>query len=135
MSGGVNGEESSPNAGSAGSTPGSGRSPEEGNGNPLWSSCLKNVMDREAWQVLRRVRHDRVCAHETHTHTHTYTHTVRASWGTEPPHKGMSHYAPLFSPTPSIFIQRKAGLNKDQGEEKGLAREGISTCHAFLTRK
>ena len=30
--------------------PGSGRSPGEGNGNPLQYSCLGNVMDREAWQ-------------------------------------------------------------------------------------
>ena len=32
-----------------GSIPGSGRSPEEGNGNPLQYSCLENPMDREAW--------------------------------------------------------------------------------------
>ena len=30
---------------------GLGRSPEEGNGNPLWYSCLKNPMDRGAWQA------------------------------------------------------------------------------------
>ena len=29
--------------------PGSGRSPEEGNGSPLHYSCLENPMDREAW--------------------------------------------------------------------------------------
>ena len=28
-----------------------GRSPEEGNGNPLQYSCLENPMDRGAWQV------------------------------------------------------------------------------------
>ena len=28
---------------------GSGRSPGEGNGNPLLYSCLENPMDREAW--------------------------------------------------------------------------------------
>ena len=37
------------NAGDAGSIPGLGRSPGEGNGNPLQYSCLKNLMDREAW--------------------------------------------------------------------------------------
>ena len=31
-----------------GSIPGSGRSPGEGNGNPLQYSCLENPMDREA---------------------------------------------------------------------------------------
>ena len=32
-----------------GSIPGSGRSPGEGNGNPLQYSCLENSMDRGAW--------------------------------------------------------------------------------------
>ena len=34
-----------------GSTPGLGRSPGEGNGNPLQYSCLENLMDRGAWQA------------------------------------------------------------------------------------
>ena len=33
------------NAGDPGSIPGSGRSPGEGNGNPLQHSCLENPMD------------------------------------------------------------------------------------------
>ena len=37
------------NAGDLGSIPGSGRSPGEGNGNPLQYSCLENPMDRGAW--------------------------------------------------------------------------------------
>ena len=32
--------------------PGSGRFPEEGNGNPLQYSCLANPMDRGAWQGM-----------------------------------------------------------------------------------
>ena len=35
----------------AGSIPGSGRCPGEGNGNPLQYSCLYNPMDRGAWLV------------------------------------------------------------------------------------
>ena len=35
--------------GDVGSVPGSGRSPGEGNGNPLQYSCLENFMDRGAW--------------------------------------------------------------------------------------
>ena len=31
--------------------PGLGRSPGEGNGNPLQYSCLENSMDRGAWRV------------------------------------------------------------------------------------
>ena len=34
-----------------GSIPGLGRSPGEGNGNPLQYSCLENFMDRGAWQA------------------------------------------------------------------------------------
>ena len=37
------------NAGDVGSIPGSGRSPGEGNGNPLQYCCLGNLMDREIW--------------------------------------------------------------------------------------
>ena len=35
--------------GDLGSIPGSGRSPGEGNGNPLQYSCLENPMDGGAW--------------------------------------------------------------------------------------
>ena len=34
-----------------GSIPGLGRSPGEGNGNPLQYPCLENLMDRGAWQA------------------------------------------------------------------------------------
>ena len=37
------------NAGDPGSIPGSGRSPGEGNGNPLQYSCLENPMEGGAW--------------------------------------------------------------------------------------
>ena len=45
------GNESTCKAGDPGSIPGSGRSPREGNGNPLQYSCLENPMDRGAWQA------------------------------------------------------------------------------------
>ena len=50
--GGSDGKESAYNAGDLGSIPGSGRSPREGNGNPLQNSCLENPMDRGAWQAV-----------------------------------------------------------------------------------
>ena len=43
------GKESACSAGDLGSIPGLGRSPEEGNGNPLQYHCLENLMDRGAW--------------------------------------------------------------------------------------
>ena len=39
------------NEGDPGSSPGLGRSPGEGNGNPLQDYCLENPMDRGAWQA------------------------------------------------------------------------------------
>ena len=47
--GGSDSKESACNAGGPSSIPGSGRSPREGNGNPLQYSCLENSMDRGAW--------------------------------------------------------------------------------------
>ena len=49
FSGGSGGKASVYNAGDLGSIPGSGRSPGEGNGNPLQYYCLENPMDRGAW--------------------------------------------------------------------------------------
>ena len=43
--GGSDGKASACNVGNPGSVPGSGRSPGEGNGNPLQHSCLENSMD------------------------------------------------------------------------------------------
>ena len=51
MSDGSDGKASVYNAGDPGSIPGSGRSPGEGNGNPLQYYCLENPMDRGAWQA------------------------------------------------------------------------------------
>ena len=48
---GSDGKESACSAGDSGSIPVSGRSPGEGNGNPLQYSCLENSKDRRAWQT------------------------------------------------------------------------------------
>ena len=58
------------NAGDPGLIPGSGRTPREGNGNLLQYTCLKNPMDRGAWQAtvhgVARVRHDWQLNHHHH---------------------------------------------------------------------
>ena len=46
------GKESVCSAGDPGSIPGSGRTPGEGNGNPIQYSCLENPMDRGAGQAI-----------------------------------------------------------------------------------
>ena len=61
----------SANAGDArdlGSIPGSGRSPGEGNGNPLQYYCLENPMDRGPWRALGC----RVAKSRTRLSTHTH---------------------------------------------------------------
>ena len=47
--GGASSREPACHARAVGSIPGSGRSPGEGRGNPLHSSCLEDPMDRGAW--------------------------------------------------------------------------------------
>ena len=49
-------KESACNVGDPGSIPGPGRSPGEGNGNPLQYSCLENSMDRGAlWATIHGI--------------------------------------------------------------------------------
>ena len=48
---GIDGKESARNVGDQHSIPESGRSPGEGNGNPLQYSCLENSMVCGAWQA------------------------------------------------------------------------------------
>ena len=51
LPGGSDGKASAYNVEDLGSIPASGRSPGEGNGNPLQYSFLENTMDRGAWQA------------------------------------------------------------------------------------
>ena len=52
-------------AGDAGLIPGLGRSPGEGNGNPLQYSCLENLIDKEPGKLQgsERIRHGLVTEH------------------------------------------------------------------------
>ena len=71
----------SANAGDMGSIPGSGRSPGEGNDNPLQCSCLENPIDKRSlvgfglwghkkWDMAEQLKHTQTCT-DTYTHTHT----------------------------------------------------------------
>ena len=62
-------------AGDLGSIPGLGRSPGEGNGNPLQYSCLENPMDRGAWwATVHRVI-------KSHTQLNDFTFTFTFTFG------------------------------------------------------
>ena len=70
--GGTSGENSPANAGDVRDTdsvPGSGRSPEGGNGNPLQYSCLENPMHRGAWRAtVHRVAKSRTRLKQLNVH-------------------------------------------------------------------
>ena len=67
--GGSEDKASARSAGDPGSIPGSGRSPREGNGYPLWYSRLENSMDRGAWWATV---HGVTKGQTPHTHIHTH---------------------------------------------------------------
>jgi len=69
--GGSDGKKPTCNAGDLGLIPGLGRSPGEGNGNPLQYSHLENSMDGGAWWATVQ-RSQRVGHGWTTEHTHTY---------------------------------------------------------------
>ena len=56
-----------------GSVPGLGRSPGEGNGNPLQYSCLENSIESRVWQTAAHGVTKRQTRLSTHVHTHTHS--------------------------------------------------------------
>ena len=71
--GGSEAKKSACHAGDPGSIPGSGRSLEAGNSNPLQYSCLENTMDRGAWQSMGLQESDTT---SQLNHHHTWQATV-----------------------------------------------------------
>ena len=86
------------NAGDLGSIPGLGRSPGEGNGNPLQYSCLENPMDRGAWWATVH----RVAKSWTRLSDFTFTFTMvrppLLKLGTMGPQPISKNVAPVFLP-------------------------------------
>ena len=64
----------SANLGDLHSTPGWGRSPREGNGNPLQYSCQENSMNRRTWWAS--VHGFTKSRHNWGTNTHAHTHSL-----------------------------------------------------------
>ena len=76
-------KESACNAGDLSLLPGWGRSPGEGNGNPLQDSFLENPMDRETWQTtVHRVAKSQLWLKQVSTHASMRSdfHLVFGAW-------------------------------------------------------
>ena len=95
---GSDGKESTCNAEDPGLIPGLGRSPGEGNGNPLQYSCLQNPMDRG------------VCR--------SAAHGVAKSW-TQPSHQRELHFVSLHTKVTHFCWKEK----KKEGREGGSQEE------------
>ena len=67
--GGSDGKESACNVGDPALILGLGRSPGEGNGNPLQYSCLENPIDRGAWWAVVHQGHKELEMSEQLIHT------------------------------------------------------------------
>ena len=70
MPGGSDGKETACDARDLGLIPGLGKFPEEGNGNLLQDSCLKNSMDRGTWWAT--VHGIQIVGHDRPTNTFTF---------------------------------------------------------------
>ena len=75
------GKECACSAGDPGSVPGSGRSPGEGNGNPLQHPCLENLTDREAWWAAVHGGHKESATTERLIHTQLNGHEIEQAPG------------------------------------------------------
>ena len=108
--GGSDGKEFASSAGDPGSIPGCGRSPGEGNGNPLQYSCLEISRDRGAWWAtvygLQRDWHD--LATKIHTNCSMCVFVMIHVW--EPDSLKIDPKAKIIFSTNEKFLVKNAFL-------------------------
>ena len=131
------GKESACNVEDPGLIPGSGRSFEEGNGNPFQYSRLENPMDRGAWRVtsmgLKKVRQD--WCDLAHPHTGNPVRWFREKTPTQLlplPGSGLSEELQFLVPL-ETELRRVAQRACWKGHNRALALEqGGSPCWGLL---
>ena len=92
------------NAGDVGLIPGLGRSPGEGNGNPLQHSCLGNPMDRGVWHGLQSMGSHRVGRDLVTEQACTHTHCITSIYLITESLYFLSAFIQLPSPQPSPHL-------------------------------
>ena len=125
--GSSDGKASAYNAGDLGSIPGSGRSPGEGNGNPLQCSCLENSMDC----IVHGVTKSRTRVSDFH-----FTHFAMASKVYYSPfleqRQAMDNRAKLYSVLTrrrsKPFLCRQRQLVRDIRRPRAKNHQGSSEC-------
>ena len=99
---GLDSKESDCNVGNLSSVPGSGRSPGEGNGNPLQYSCLENPMDRGAWRATVHRVTESDATDGTLRHSVQFSRSVMSN--SLRPHRLQHARLPCPSPTPGAYF-------------------------------
>ena len=103
--GGSDSKESACNAGDPGLIPRSGRSPGEGNGNPLQDSCLENPMDRGAWWATVHG----LSKSQTRLSNSLHSKDLVGKWFSHPLEEGMAP-TPVFLSGESPWTEEPGGL-------------------------
>ena len=129
---GSGGEESACNVGYPSSIPGLERSPGEGNGCPLWYSCLENPIDKGAWRATvsghkesdtthsQRARHYwttntfTYCLHEFSVLSVIFTHKKNHLWGRKLKSRGIKRLPKVTEQT-SFWLTQSYGLRPHSG--------------------
>ena len=119
-----------------GSIPGSGRSPGEGNGNPLQHSCLENPMDRGAWwATVHRVTESRAWLSDC-VHTYrvilvilslNYPSCLKRLWLQTKAHQ----LSGLADALPHIYPWRRTPVRVPPKVDGTLGFSGKVLCYSF----
>ena len=116
--------------GDAGSIPGWRRSPGKGNFNPLQYPCLKNHMDRGAWQASLWDRKESDTTEQASAHTH-HQHLFVLSLQLCPTLCDPKDYSPPGSPVHGIFQARILEWIA-MPSSRGSSRPRDGTCVSYV---